>query len=85
MSQGVQIFGAVLILAGFVLAQFKVLNQRSLTYLLLNLAGSALLAINAFVEEQWGFVLLESVWAVVSAWGVLAVLRTARSEEASAS
>lgn len=80
MSQGVQIFGAVLILAAFVLAQFKVLNQRSLTYLVLNLVGSALLAVNAFVEEQWGFVLLEAVWAVVSAWGILVVLRATTSE-----
>jgi hypothetical protein len=84
-SQAVQILGAVLILAGFVLAQFHVLNQRSLSYLVLNLAGSALLAVNAFAERQWGFVLLESVWAVVSAWGLAVVLRRPRSEEISAS
>ena len=84
MSQGIQIFGAVLILAGFVLAQFKVLDQRSLSYLLLNLAGSALLAVNALIEEQWGFVLLESVWAVVSAWGVLVALRGSEARASSA-
>ena len=81
MSQAVQIFGAVLILAGFVLAQFHVLNQRSLTYLMFNLAGSLLLAVNAYVEEQWGFVMLESVWAAVSAWGVWVTLRRARAGE----
>ena len=75
MGQAVQIGGAILILAGFVLAQFHVLNQRSLTYLLLNLIGSGLLAVNAYAERQWGFVLLETVWALVSAWGTVSVLR----------
>lgn len=75
MGQAVQIGGAILILAGFVLAQFHVLNQKSLTYLLLNLIGSGLLAVNAYAERQWGFVLLETVWALVSAWATVNVLR----------
>ena len=83
MGQAVQIGGAILILAGFVLAQFHVLNQRSLTYLLLNLIGSALLAVNAYAERQWGFVLLESVWAVVSAWGTIGALRRMAPREPS--
>lgn len=75
MGQGVQIGGALLILTGFILAQFRVLDQRSLSYLLLNLIGSGLLAVDAYAERQWGFVLLETVWALVSAWGTIQVLR----------
>jgi hypothetical protein len=77
-GQAVQIGGALLILAAFILAQFGVLNQRSLTYLVLNLVGSGLLAVDAYAERQWGFVLLETVWALVSAWGTIQVLRGRR-------
>jgi hypothetical protein len=34
-----------------------------------------LLTISAFVEEQWGFVVLEVVWGLVAAFGLLAALR----------
>lgn len=54
MDQVVQIIGALLVLAGFVLAQVRVLDQRSATYLLLNLVGSALLTALAWEERQWG-------------------------------
>jgi hypothetical protein len=37
--------------------------------------GSVVLTVLALHEEQWGFVLLESVWAVVSAWSLVQVLR----------
>ncbi len=81
-SSAVQIFGAVLILAGFALAQFHVLDQRSLTYLVFNLVGSILLAIDADVERQWGFVMLETAWALVSAWGLAVAVRRRRSPSA---
>jgi hypothetical protein len=65
-----QVAGALLILAAFVAAQYGALSPRSRPYLLLNLAGSALLTWIAFDERDWGFLLLESVWALVSAWGL---------------
>lgn len=57
-------------LAGFALAQFGALSQRSYTYLWLNLVGSGILAILAAMVAQWGFLLLEGVWAIVSLWSL---------------
>jgi hypothetical protein len=73
MGQGVQIAGALAILAAFVLAQLGVLGHRALWYLALNLVGSAVLAADAYLERQWGFFLLEGVWAIVSAWSLIGV------------
>jgi hypothetical protein len=51
-------------------------------YLALNLVGSGLLAVLAWHEEQWGFLLLEGVWALVSLWGLIQVLRGRPTAEA---
>jgi hypothetical protein len=75
MAQLAQVLGAVLILAAYAAAQLGVWNQRSRIYLVLNLVGSAVLAVLAWYEEQWGFLLLEAVWALVSLGGLLQVLR----------
>ena len=75
MDQVVQVIGALLILAGYAAAQFGMLRVDSRPYLVLNLVGSALLAYLAAVEDQWGFLLLETVWALVSAWSLTRVLR----------
>ena len=82
MDQAVQIAGALLILAAYAAAQFGVLDQLSRPYLVLNLLGSALLAVLAWREEQLGFLLLEAVWALVSAWSLVRVLRGARTRRA---
>ena len=71
-DQIVQIVGAVLILAGFLLSQRNVLEARSYPYLLLNLAGGAILAVLAFGQGRWGFVLLEGSWTLAALMGVIA-------------
>lgn len=75
MEQAVQVAGSLLILAAFAAAQRGWLDQRSRLYLVLNLVGSAVLAVDALRGEQWGFLLLEGVWAIVSAISLIAVLR----------
>jgi hypothetical protein len=75
-DQLIQIVGALLILTAFAAVQFERMRPDSQVYLALNLGGSVVLAVLAWVESQWGFLLLEGVWAIVSAWGLAASLRT---------
>jgi len=78
MDQLIQVVGALLILVAFGAVQFERMEPTSPTYLALNLVGSAILAVLALASSQWGFVLLESVWAIVSAWGLLATTHPPR-------
>ena len=66
-----QVAGALLILIPFAALQFGRMSADTAVYLWLNLVGSGLLAVLAVKEEQWGFVLLESVWAAVALWGIV--------------
>jgi hypothetical protein len=70
MDQLIQVAGALFILAAFAAVQFDRMRPDSRLYLALNLVGSLILAALALHESQWGFLLLEGVWAVVSAWGL---------------
>ena len=63
------------ILAAFTLSQMRLLDQHSLVYLILNLVGSAVLAVIAFVEGRWGLLLLEGVWSIVSVVSLVGILR----------
>ena|SRR5215213_4439160 len=51
------------------------LGPANLSYSLANLIGSGILTIIAVVDQQLGFILLEGLWALVSLWGVIQVLR----------
>jgi hypothetical protein len=75
-DQAVQVVGALAILLGFALAQAGKLDVQSTPYLTLNFVGSAVLAVLAYHERQWGFLLLEGVWAIVSLWGFYARRRS---------
>lgn len=75
MDQVIQVLGSLLILIAFSAAQRGALAQTSTPYLVLNLIGSAVLAVLAAYEEQLGLLLLETCWAVVSLRGLAGALR----------
>ena len=75
MDQAIQIVGALMILAGFAGQLRGWISASSYTYLWLNFVGSLILFVLALIEEQWGFVLLEGVWAIVSAWSLVQLAR----------
>jgi hypothetical protein len=82
MIQILQITGAVLILAGFAANQAGWLATRALPYLVLNVVGAGILAVVALLDRDWGFLLLEGVWAVVSLVSLIQVTRARRSKPA---
>jgi len=70
MFQVIQVCGSLLILAAFVASQRGIVDAKSTSYLWLNVIGSGILAVQAAITTQWGFLLLEGVWAVVSLMGL---------------
>lgn len=58
--------GALLILSAYVLNQRGVIGPWHRMYSGMNLVGSLLLLWIAIVDQRWGFILLESAWALAS-------------------
>jgi hypothetical protein len=71
MDQVIQIIGAVMILVAYAAAQTGRWSTDAPIYLWLNLFGSAILAVLAAMSQNWGFLLLEGVWAIVTAHSLL--------------
>lgn len=71
MYLAIQFIGAIAILVPFVLLLLGQMGRQDPAYLWLNLGGGILLTVDAWLEQQWGFVLLQAVWVVVTAWGLV--------------
>ena len=66
MEQAVSIAGALMILVAYAANQFGWLAPTRPLYNVLNFAGSVILAAIAWRGAQWGFLLLEGVWALIT-------------------
>jgi len=73
--QVISLIGAVLILSAFAAAQMRRLKHESVAYQALNFAGGVCLCIAAVAALQYGFILLEGSWAILSAHGLWRVIR----------
>jgi hypothetical protein len=71
----VQIVGALLNMGAFALLHFEIAPSSALRYLIPNWLGSVLLVASAYADRQWGFLMLEGAWVLVTGWAIVARAR----------
>lgn len=76
-TQVVSFLGAFMILIAYVGHQMGWMNPRSVAYNVLNAIGSGILCYIALHPFQIGFVVLESVWTLISLWALIRPKRIA--------
>jgi hypothetical protein len=76
MEQVVQLVGALCILTAYIASQQNRMRYDSVEFLALNTAGAAILAVIAAINRDYGFLLLEGVWTVVSVRGLLQAVKS---------
>ena len=72
-SEAIAYLGMALILSAFLLETRDFLNSKSPTYLWMMEGRAALLAIRAYLIDEWAFFILEAVWfgaAVMGLWAL---------------
>ncbi|MGH9011883.1 MAG: CBU_0592 family membrane protein [Acidimicrobiia bacterium] len=75
MGQVVQIVGALLIVGAYLAYTRGRLRLDSVQFLGMNMVGAAVLTVIAFIDDLYGFLLLEAVWTWVSARGFRRALK----------
>ena len=75
MGQTVQVVGALLIVGAYMAYTKGRLRLDSVQFLAMNMVGAAILTVVAFVDDLYGFLLLEFVWTWVSARGFRRALK----------
>ena len=68
-SETVAFLGMFLILCAFFLETQNVIHSKASSYLLLMAIGSGILAVRAYLIEEWAFFILEVAWFVTAVLG----------------
>lgn len=77
-GQLIQIVGALLNMSAFALLHFELASSSAFRYLVPNFLGSVVLSTSALIDQQWGFLMLELAWGVVTAHAIAGRLRQTR-------
>ncbi|MBR40279.1 MAG: hypothetical protein CMA89_00065 [Euryarchaeota archaeon] len=78
-SEAIAYLGMVLILSAFFLETRDILHSKASPYLGLMALGSGLLAIRAYLIDEWAFFILEVAWfaaAMLGLWSVWSALKS---------
>lgn len=73
--QGISVVGACVVLYAFYMQQQGAWQSNEIRYLACNFVGTAVLTVVAWIGSQWGFVLIEAIWAIVSFRGLMRARR----------
>ena len=71
LDQAAGLTGAAMVLTAYFLLQTGVLKNTAYPYLILNLAGGALLFAASSVTGQFGLILLEGSWTAISLYAIV--------------
>jgi hypothetical protein len=74
-DQILSLVGAALLLGAYALQSATSAGAHKTTYLSMNLFGSMALTVTAVVNNQIGFIILEGIWAIISAFSLFKVLK----------
>lgn len=77
MEQILSIGAALTVLGAYAGLQLGYLNNQKPLFNWLNLIGAVVLAVVAFRASQWGFVILEVTWGIIS---ILPLIRPKTSQ-----
>ena len=69
-SESIAYIGMILILTAFFLETRDILHSKAVPYLGLMALGSGLLAVRAFLIDEWAFLILEIAWFIAAILGI---------------
>ena len=72
--------GMMLILSAFFLETRDILNSKKWPYLILMALGSGLLAVRAYLIDEWAFFILEIAWFAAAILGLWSIRMSFRKE-----
>ena len=71
LNQLIALIGAAAVLGAYLGIQRRWLHPDERLYHILNFVGAGLLAWVAIIDQRWGFIILEGVWALAAVPGML--------------